>query len=75
MRELLRPLFMPAICTAAMAAVVEVLTLSLESLLPSLVLLVGQIVLAGGLYLVLMSRFGRSRHDKAAQLAWQLLGR
>jgi teichuronic acid exporter len=75
LRELLRPLFMPAICTAATAAVVAVLALSLGSMLPPLVLLAIQIVLAAGLYWVLMVRFGRSQYDQATQLAWQLLGR
>jgi teichuronic acid exporter len=75
LRELLRPLLMPAVCTAATAVVVEVLTLSLGSLLPPFVLLAIQIVLAAGLYWVLMVRFGRSQYDQTTQLAWQLLGR
>jgi O-antigen/teichoic acid export membrane protein len=73
--ELLRPLFMPAICAAASAAVVGVLALILEPLLKSLVLLTIQIVLAGGLYWVLMVRFGRSQYDQVVQLVRQVLGR
>jgi hypothetical protein len=47
----------------------------LEPVLRPLVLLGIQIVLAAGLYWVLMVRFGRSQYDQAVQLAWQLLGR
>jgi lipopolysaccharide exporter len=75
LRELLRPLFMPALCTAGTAAVVEVFALSLGSMLAPLVLLLIQIVLAAGLYWVLLVRFGRSQYDQARQLGWQLLGR
>jgi teichuronic acid exporter len=74
-RELLRPLLMPAVCSAATAAVVEVFTLSLDSRLPPFVALAIEIVLAGTLYLVLLRRFGRAQYDQATQLVWQLLGR
>jgi O-antigen/teichoic acid export membrane protein len=74
-RELLRPLFMPAVCTAATATVVEALALSLGAMLPQLVLLVVETVMAAGLYWVLMVRFGRSQYDQTTRLAWQLLGR
>jgi len=73
--ELLRPLFMPAVCTGATAAVVEVVALLLGSMLPPLVLLVVQIVVAAGLYWVMMLLFNRTQYDRAMQLAWQLLGR
>ena len=75
LRELLRPLFMPAICTAAAAVVVECLALFLGSTLPPLALLLIQIVVAAGLYWVLMLRFGRTQYDQTTKLAWQLLGR
>jgi hypothetical protein len=75
LREILRPLLMPAICTGATAAVVGALDLSLGPLLPSLALLAIQILLAAGLYWLLMVRFGRSQYDQTTQLAWQLLGR
>lgn len=75
LRELLRPLFMPAICAATTAAVVEVLALSTGSILPSIALLATQVVLAAGLYWALMVRFGRSQYEQATQLAWRLLGR
>jgi teichuronic acid exporter len=75
LRELLRPLFMPAMCTAATAAVVAVLALSFGSMLLPLVLLMIQILVAAGLYLVLMFRFGRSQFEQTTRMAWQLLGR
>jgi hypothetical protein len=75
LRELLRPLFMPAACSAATAAVVEAVTLALESRLPALMLVAMQIVLAAGLYWVLLVRFCRRQYDQATKLGWQLLGR
>jgi teichuronic acid exporter len=74
-RELLRPLFMPAVCTAATAAAVEVVAVSLGAILPPLVLLALEIGLAAGLYWVLMVRFGRPQYQQTIRLAWQLLGR
>ena len=74
-RELLRPLFIPAACTAATAAAVEIVAVSLGTVLPPLVLLAVEIALAAGLYWVLLVRFGRRQYDQTTQLAWQLLGR
>jgi PST family polysaccharide transporter len=73
--ELLQPLFMPAACSAATAAVVELLTLSLRSSFPAAALVVVQVALAAGLYWVLLVRFCRRQYDQATQLGWQLLGR
>ena len=73
--ELLRPLFMPAMCAAVTAVSVGLLTLFLEPLLKPLLLLAIQVVLAAGLYWVLLVRFGRSQYDLAVKLARQLLGR
>jgi O-antigen/teichoic acid export membrane protein len=73
--ELLRPLFIPAKCAAATAAVVEVITLSLKAELPQLALLAIQCILVVAIYLLLMRRFGRNQYDQAMGLAWQLLGR
>jgi teichuronic acid exporter len=73
--ELLRPLRMPALCSAATAAAVEVLALSFASRIPPLVLLAMQLLLAAGLYWALLVRFGRVQYDQATRLGWQLLGR
>ena len=73
--ELLRPLRVPAICSAAAAAAVGILSLSVGSRIPPLVLLPMQVALAGGLYWVLLVRFGRVQYDQATQLGWQLIGR
>jgi teichuronic acid exporter len=75
LREILRPLWMPAICAGVTAAVLEVFALATGSLLPSFVLLVIQILLAGGLYWVLIARFGRSQYDQTLRMGWQLIGR
>jgi teichuronic acid exporter len=75
LRELLQSLLKPAICTAVTAATVEVFALSFNSMLPSIVLLGIQILMAAGLYWLLMVRFARSQYDQAMQLGWQLLGR
>jgi O-antigen/teichoic acid export membrane protein len=75
LRELLRPLLMPALCTAAAAAAVEIVTLLLGSMIQPLLLLMVQIVLAAGLYWLLIVRFGRSQYDQTTRMAWQLLGR
>jgi len=74
-RELLRPLVIPAACTAVTAAAVEVFAVSLGAILPPLVLLALEIAMAGGLYWLLLVRFGRSQYDQTTRLAWQLLGR
>jgi NADH:ubiquinone oxidoreductase subunit H len=34
-----------------------------------------QILLAGGLYWVLIARFGRSQYDQTLRMGWQLIGR
>jgi O-antigen/teichoic acid export membrane protein len=73
--ELLQPLFLPAACAAATTAAVEVLTIFLESRFPAPLLVVVQIVLAGGLYWALLVRFCRRQYEQATRLAWQLVGR
>jgi teichuronic acid exporter len=75
LRQLLQPLLTPALCSAATAAVLAVLTLSLRPILPPLILLAIQILLAAGLYWVLIVRFGRDHYEQVTKLAWQLLGR
>jgi len=75
LREILRPLLLPAICTGVTAAVAELFALSTRSMLPPFVLLVIQIVLVGGLYWVLIARFGRSQYDQTMRMARQLIGR
>jgi O-antigen/teichoic acid export membrane protein len=75
LRELLRPLLMPAACAAGTATVVEALALSLGAMLPPLVLLAIEIILAAALYWALLVRFGRSQYDQTTQLAWRLIGR
>jgi teichuronic acid exporter len=73
--ELLQPLLAPAACAAATAGAVEVLALFLGPILPPLVLLTIELMLAAGLYWLLMVRFGRSHYDQVTGLALQLLGR
>jgi len=75
LRELLRPLLMPALCGAATAVVVESLTVVVAAQLPPLLVIAIQIVLAGGLYMVFMDRFARAQYHQATQLLWRLLGR
>jgi len=75
LRESLRPLLMPAICSGVTAAAVEIFALFTGSLLPPVVLLLIQILLAGGLYWVLIARLGRSQYDQTMRMAWHLLGR
>jgi hypothetical protein len=75
LREILRPLWMPAICAGVTAAVLEVFALATRSLLPPFGLLVIQILLAGGLYWALIARFGRSQYDQTLRMGWQLIGR
>jgi hypothetical protein len=43
--------------------------------LPAVAMLTIQIVLAAGLYWLLMVRFGRSQYDQTKRMTWQLLGR
>jgi teichuronic acid exporter len=73
--ELLKPMVMPALCTAAAAAPIALITLLAASLLPAVAVLTIQIVLAAGLYWLLMVRFGRSQYDQTKRMTWQLLGR
>jgi teichuronic acid exporter len=73
--EILRPLFIPALCAGATAILVAALDLSLGSTFPSLGLLAIQILVAAGLYWALLVRFGRSQYDQTTRMAWQLLGR
>jgi teichuronic acid exporter len=73
--EILRPLLMPAICAGITAGVVAAVDFSLGSMFPALVLLAIQMLLAAGLYWILLIRFGRSQYDQTARMAWQLLGR
>ena len=75
LRDLLQPLFMPAACSAGTAAAVELLTIFLESRIPAPALVVAQVVLAGGLYWLLLVRFCRRQYEQATQLGWQLVGR
>jgi O-antigen/teichoic acid export membrane protein len=73
--ELVQPLLAPAVCAASTAGVVIVFALFLGPMLPPLVLLAIESVLAAGLYWILMVRFGRSHYDQITGLALQLLGR
>lgn len=75
LQDLLRPLIIPAACTATTAVMVESLTLASEAFCPPIVLLPMQIVVAGGLYWALLSRFGRSQFNQVRQLTGQLLRR
>jgi teichuronic acid exporter len=75
LRLLLRPLLTPVVCAAATASVVEVIALLLGPMLPPLVLLAIEVGLAGGLYWLLMVRFGRDHYDQVIGLALQLIGR
>jgi teichuronic acid exporter len=75
LRDILRPLLAPALCAASTAGVVWALALIFGPMLPPLVLLAIEVMLAAGLYWLLMVRFGRSHYDQVMGLAWQLLGR
>lgn len=73
--EILRPLLTPVICAAATAGVVEVIALLLSSTLPPAVLLALEAALGGGLYWLLMARFGRDHYGQVTVLVLQLIGR
>jgi teichuronic acid exporter len=73
--DLLKPLIMPALCAAATAAVVALITLLVGSRLPAVAMLTVEIALAACLYWILLVRFGRSQYDQTTRMARQLLGR
>jgi O-antigen/teichoic acid export membrane protein len=73
LRTLCKPLLAPVLCAAA--SCLAMLGFSAVVELPALVELTGELAIGGGLYWLLMWRFGRSHHDQIFAIIRRLLGR
>jgi O-antigen/teichoic acid export membrane protein len=73
--DILRLLAAPAVCAALASAAVALIAVLLAHALTPIVLLLVETALAGGLYSLLMIRFGRGHYDQVTGLILQLIGR
>lgn len=73
--DILRLLAAPAVCAALASAAVALIAVLLGHALTPIVLLLVETALAGGLYSLLMIRFGRGHYDHVTGLILQLIGR